>query len=80
MKLSSLKVFLETMCYYNTVNIKQVFAAEGGASLSVRCVRGTNSFELTHSETHEVVHIKSIDQTAEYIMAFVESYSVSTSS
>lgn len=80
MKLSSVKGFLETMCYYNTANIKQVFTAEGGSSLSVRCVHGTNTFELIHSETQEVIKIESIDQTADYIMTFIATVDLSKSS
>ena len=80
MKISSVKVFLETMCQYNTVNIKQVFAAEAGPSISVRCLHGTNTFEITHSQTQEVIHNDSIDQTAEYIMAFIASYDLSKNS
>lgn len=73
MKVNSVKVFLETMCEYNTVNIQQVFASEAGSSLSVRCLHGTTTFEITHSETQKVIHNESIEQTADYIIAFVAS-------
>lgn len=80
MKVSSVKVFLETMCEYNTVNIHQVFASEAGPSLSVRCLHGTTTFEITHSDTQEVVHSGSIEQAADYIIAFVASYDLSKNS
>lgn len=77
MELKSIKVFLQTMRYYNTVNIKQVFAAEGGSGLSVRCVHGTETFELTQLGTEEVTRIESIDHTAGYILAFAKSHEAS---
>lgn len=80
MKFSSVKVFLETMCQYNTANIQQVFATEGGPSLSVRCLHGTRTFEITHSDTLEVIQNESIDQTAEYIIAFIAAYELSKNS
>lgn len=80
MKVSSVKVFLETMCEYNTVNIQQVFASEAGPSLSVRCLHGTTTFEITRSDTQEVILYESIDQTADYIIAFVASYDLSKNS
>lgn len=73
MKLSNIKVLLETMCYYNTTNIKEVYTIEGGSSLSLRYVHRSNTFELIHIETEEVIHMESINETAEYIRIFIQS-------
>jgi len=80
MNFNSVKMFLETMCQNNTASIQQVFATEGGPSLSVRCVHGTDTFELIHSQTQEVLHIDSTDQAAEYIITFIASYDLSKNS
>jgi hypothetical protein len=71
MKFSSIKVFLETMCEYNTVKINQVFTSEEGSSLTVRCLPGTTTLEISNSNTHEVFQNDSIEKTAEYIVAFL---------
>lgn len=80
MKYDSVKVFLETMCEYNTVKINQVFTAEDGKSLSVRCLPNTTTFEITHSITQEIVQNDSTEETAQYIISFLSSYDMSKSS
>ncbi|ETP68015.1 hypothetical protein AC739_17860 [Planococcus glaciei] len=80
MKYDSVKVFLETMCEYNTVKINQVFTAEDGQSLSVRCLPNTTTFEITHSFTQEIVQNDSTEETAQYIISFLSSYDMSKSS
>lgn len=77
MKYNSIKIFLETMCEYNTTKINQVFTTEEGHSLSVRCLPSTRTFEITHSHTQEIVQNDSIEKTAEYIITFLASYDLS---
>ncbi|MGI2328180.1 hypothetical protein [Planococcus sp. YIM B11945] len=80
MKVNDVKVFLKTMGEYNTSKISQVFTTEDGHSLSIRCLPGTRTFELTNSQTQEVVENDSIDETAQYIVAFVGSHDFSINS
>ncbi|MGK7377331.1 hypothetical protein ACSFXN_05780 [Planococcus sp. 1R117A] len=80
MKYNSIKVFLETMSEYNTVNINQVFTMEDGQSLSVRCLAGTTTFEISNVHTQEVIQSDSLEKTAEYIVAFLASYDLSINS
>lgn len=80
MKFNSVKVFLETMCEYNTVKINQVFTTEDGISLTVRCLPGTTTFEISNSHTQEVFQNESIEKTAEYIVAFLAPYDISMNS
>lgn len=80
MKYNSVMVFLETMCEYNTVKINQVFSAEDGHSLSVRCLPGTTTFEISDSRTLELIQSDSVEQTAKYIISFLASYEVSRNS
>ncbi len=80
MKYSSVKIFLDTMCEYNTVRINQVFTTEDGQSLSVRCLPNTKTFEITNAVTQEVIQNDSIENTAEYIISFLASYDMSINS
>lgn len=80
MKHSSVLVFLETMHEYNTVKINQVFTAEDGTSLSVRCLLGTYTFEITNSYTQEVIQNDSIEETSAYIVAFIAAHNLTLNS
>lgn len=80
MKYASIKMFLETMCEYHTVNISQTFSTEDGQSLSVRCIPESQIFEITHSKTLEVVQCDSVEQTAEYILTFIGAHDLSKNS
>lgn len=80
MNYNSLKIFLETMCEYNTVKIKQVFTTEDGQSLSVRCLPNTQTFEISNAITQEVIQYDSIENTTEYIISFLASYEMSKNS
>lgn len=80
MKYDHIKVFLQTMCEYNTVKINQVFTTEDGQKLTIRCLLGTNTFEITNSYTQEVVLNDSIEKTAEYIVSFLASHDLSINS
>lgn len=80
MILNTVKLFLETMCEYNTTKISQVFSSEDGHSLSIRCLPGTTTFEITNSQTQEIIHNDSLDETAQYIVAFIASHDLSINS
>jgi hypothetical protein len=80
MDYNSVKVFLETMCQYNTTNIRQVFTTKDGHSLSIRCLTGTRTFEISNSHAQEIFQNDSIEETAQYIVAFLTSYDLSTNS
>ncbi|TWT07694.1 hypothetical protein FQV26_07745 [Planococcus sp. CPCC 101016] len=80
MKNNGIMVFLETMHRYNTVKINQVFTAEDGTSLSIRCLIGTYTFEITNSQTQEVIQNDSIEETANYIGEFIASHDLTLNS
>lgn len=80
MKFHSVKVLLETMCEYNTVKINHTFTTETGESLSVRCLPGTTTFEISQSSTNEVIQNDSIEETTGYIVSFLASADVSINS
>lgn len=80
MKFSSVKVFLETMCEYNTVQICQSFTTDDGQNLSVCCLPGTTTFEVSNSQTQEVLQIDSVEKTAEYVVTFLASNDLSINS
>ena len=77
MKVNDVTIFLKTMCEFNTSKITQVFTTEDGHSLSIRCLPGTTTFEMTNSQTQEVFQNDSIDETAHYIVAFIASRDLS---
>jgi len=80
MKPENVRMFLETMLEYHTVKINQVFDAEDGQSLAIRCVPGTMIFEITHPRTNEIIQSDSIDETTAYIVAFLTANRISESS
>ncbi|MGI2327258.1 hypothetical protein [Planococcus sp. YIM B11945] len=80
MNFNNVKVFLKTMCEYNTTKIDQVFTTEEGYSLSIRCLPGTQTFEITNSQTQEIIQNDSIEETAHYIVAFITSHNLSINS
>lgn len=80
MRYENIQVFLKTMCEYSTVNINQVFTEATGQSLSVRCLNDIPTFEIQHSATAEIIHIESVEETADYILQFTASHDLSTNS
>lgn len=80
MKFNDVKVFLETMRAYNTTKISQVFTTKDDHNLSICCLPGTRSFEITNSQTQEVFQNNSIEETAEYIVTFIASHDLTTNS
>ncbi|TWT25816.1 hypothetical protein [Planomicrobium sp. CPCC 101110] len=80
MQVDHIKAFLETMCEYNTTRINQVFTSEEGHSLSIRCLPDTRTFEITDSQTQEIRYNDSVEETAEYVIAFLASHNFSSNS
>lgn len=67
MEIESIERLLETVCKYNTVKITQVFTREKIEIVSVRCVPGTRTLELTHLETGNIEFYTSIAEAAKAI-------------
>ncbi|WKA59291.1 hypothetical protein QWY16_03820 [Planococcus shenhongbingii] len=80
MNFNNVKVFLETMVEYHTMDIEQAFTTEDGHRLSIRCLPGTTTFEISNSQSQEVFQNDSIDETAQYIVAFIASHDLSINS
>jgi hypothetical protein len=73
MKIESVRSLLETISKFNNTKIIQTFTSEEGLNLSVRCLLGTRSFEISDSASQKVWHNDSIENTATFIVSFLES-------
>ncbi|WP_033541152.1 hypothetical protein [Planococcus sp. CAU13] len=71
MKLESIKDLLETICQYNTVNIKQTFTKTETDWIEVRCQPDTRILELTYVQTKTVKQYASIDEAAAAIAGYI---------
>ncbi|MGI2328177.1 hypothetical protein [Planococcus sp. YIM B11945] len=80
MKIESVRIFLETIAQFNHTKITQTFTSEEGLNLSVRCLLGTRSFEISNLATQKVWHNDSIENTAAFIVSFLESKDLTTHS
>ncbi|PSL36188.1 hypothetical protein B0H99_1079 [Planomicrobium soli] len=80
MKIESIKLFLETICEYNNSRITQTFVSDEERVLSVRCLPGTRTFEISEPAAEKVWHNDSIENTAAFIVSFLESKDFTTNS
>lgn len=71
MRVESIKNILVTMIEYNTVNITQTYTSDTGKSLSVRCLKGTNTLEAIDEESKAVWQSDSLDETAQFINEYI---------
>ncbi|TWT00119.1 hypothetical protein [Planomicrobium sp. CPCC 101079] len=62
MKIDHIKALLNAMCEYTTTKINQVFTIQ--------------TFELTNSQTQEVIQTDLVKETAQYIVAFIASHNL----
>lgn len=67
MKLQSIETLLETVSRFNFVKITQVFTREGTDWISVRCVPGTSTLELTFLTTGKIECFTSVSEAAQTI-------------
>lgn len=67
MKLQSIETLLETVSRFNFVKITQVFTREGTDWISVRCVPGTSTLELTFLTTGKIQCFTSVSEAAQTI-------------
>lgn len=67
MKLQSIENLLDTVCRFNFVKITQVFTKEETDWISVRCLPGTCTLELTYLTTGKLEFHTSISEAAQII-------------
>lgn len=73
MKLEHIKEILQTVRFYNTVNITQTFCKEGKNCITVKCVKNKSILQITFIQTGHVVFFDSIDQAAQTIECNINS-------
>ncbi|TWT22948.1 hypothetical protein [Planomicrobium sp. CPCC 101110] len=64
MSLESIKEILETVCYYNTVNITQTFSKNEQALFTVVCLKNTSTLEVKNLQTQMVSYFESVEEAA----------------
>lgn len=67
----SLKVMLETICKYNTVEIKHTFSKNNQPFFTVRCLKGTRTLEITYLDTQVVEHYDNLEEVAEVMLLLI---------
>ncbi len=64
MSLDSLKDLLDTLCYYNTVDITHTFKRDGQSIASVCCLKNTSIIKVTMAQTKSIEQYESIEDAA----------------
>lgn len=67
MKFEHIKEILQTVSFYNTVDITQTFSKEDTDHIIVKSVKNTGVLQMTFIQTGQVVFFQSIDQAAEAV-------------
>ncbi|PSL42049.1 hypothetical protein B0H99_101297 [Planomicrobium soli] len=67
MKYEHIKELLQTVSFYNTVNITQTFSKENQDYITVKSVKNTSILQMTFIQTGQIVFYKSIDQASKVI-------------
>lgn len=80
MSLESIKEMLQTVHYYNTVNITQSFSREDGAIITARCLKDTKILEVTFLEEQKVEQFTCMEKAAAAIYRALTTNSLSKSS
>lgn len=73
MKIENVRIFLETICEYHTVKITQTFTSKDGRTLSVRCLPGTRTLEISELSSQKKWRSESVEETAALIINLLES-------
>ncbi|MDN7243788.1 hypothetical protein QWY14_18525 [Planococcus sp. N028] len=76
MSLESIKEILETVCFYNTVNITQTFSKAKEALFAVVCVKNTSTLEVTNLQTGAVEYFDSVEEAAIAIEKEIGAYNL----
>jgi hypothetical protein len=64
MSLESIKEILETVCFYNTVNITQTFSKDDQTVFTVVCVKNTSTLEVKNLHTQAVQYFDCVEKAA----------------
>jgi hypothetical protein len=76
MSLESIKEILETVCFYNTVNITQTFIKAEQAVFTVICVKNTSTLEVKNLQTQRVEYFDSVEEAAVVIERDIGPYNL----
>lgn len=73
MELENIKKILETISYYKTVSIKQVFTKNENEEIEVRCQQDSEVLEIVCRKTNTVSRYSCIEEAAVSIAEFINS-------
>ncbi|MDN7241187.1 hypothetical protein QWY14_05260 [Planococcus sp. N028] len=76
MKLENIKEILQTVSFFNTVEITQTFGKDGTDCVIVKNVKNTRTLQMTFLQTGKVEFYKCLNQAAEAIENELKSISV----
>jgi hypothetical protein len=76
MSFESIKEILETVCFYNTVNITQTFSKAEKALFTVVCVKNTSTLEVKNLQTQKVEYFDSVEEAAVVIERNIGAYNL----
>ena len=76
MTFESIKEILETVCFYNTVNITQTFSKGEEVLFTVVCVKNTSTLEVRNLQTQKVEYFDSVEKAATAIEKEIGSYNL----
>ncbi|MBM7649086.1 hypothetical protein JOC78_002039 [Bacillus ectoiniformans] len=57
-----LKVMLETLCYFNQVEILHTYKKNGEPYLTIRCVKNTSTIQVEFIQSHIIQQYDSIKE------------------
>ncbi|TWT11959.1 hypothetical protein [Planomicrobium sp. CPCC 101079] len=78
MSLESIKEILETVCFYNTVNITQTFSKNEQALLTVVCLKNTSTLEVKNLQAQTVNYFESVEEAAVAIEKEIGAYNLTS--
>ncbi|WP_046173566.1 hypothetical protein [Domibacillus indicus] len=71
MSLKHIKEMLETLCYYNAVEITHTFSKNEQAFLKASCKKNTETIQLTFLKSQEIKYYDDIDEAAAVIAELI---------
>jgi len=67
MSLKHIKEMLNTLCYYNTVEITHTFSRNGQAFLKASCLRNTETIQFTFVKSQTIEYYDDVEEAASVI-------------
>lgn len=76
MSFENIKEILETVRFYNTVNITQTFSKGEETLFAVVCLKNTSTLEVKNLQTQAIVYFDSVEDAAIAIEKEIGSYNL----